>query len=97
MTAPRHPPPWGSTVNNEWLRQFFADLLEVPVERPMVTETTTFGAAYRAGLHLGLFGSTDEIAGRWQCERRFEQGMDETTHARLIEGLRAAVARIRTH
>jgi len=86
----------GGMVANDWLCQFLADLLDVPVERPQVTETTALGAAYLAGLQFGLFRSIDEITERWQCEQRFEPRMDESTRSGLIEGWSAAVRRIRT-
>jgi len=86
----------GGMVANDWLCQFLADLLDVPVERPRVTETTTLSAAYLAGLQFGLFRSIGEITERWQCAQRFEPRMDEATRSGLIEGWSAAVTRIRT-
>ena len=51
--------------------QFQADLLGIPVLRPQVTETTALGAAYLAGLAIGLFKNLDELSALWQVERRF--------------------------
>jgi len=67
--------------------------LDVPVERPAVTETTALGAAYLAGLEIGLYPSRDAIAGQWQCERRFEPSMDQDRRATLYAGWRDAVRR----
>ncbi|MDD5030053.1 MAG: glycerol kinase GlpK [Rhodoferax sp.] len=64
----------GACVNN-LLMQFQADLLGIPVVRPLVTETTALGAAYLAGLATGVFQSTAELAALWQAERRFEPAM----------------------
>lgn len=62
----------GGASNNDMLMQFQADLLGVPVVRPAVTETTALGAAYLAGLAVGFWGSTSEIASQWRVEKRFE-------------------------
>ena len=55
--------------------QFQADLLDVPVVRPKVLETTALGAAYLAGLTVDLWKSRDELASHWKAERRFEPRM----------------------
>jgi len=61
----------GGACVNDLLMQFQADLLGIPVLRPKVTETTALGAACLAGLGCGLYAGTDELASRWQVERRF--------------------------
>jgi glycerol kinase len=80
----------GGATANDLLMQFQADLLGVPVVRPKVTETTALGAAYLAGLAVGFWNSTDEVAENWQIDRRFEPVMprDEAT-ARLRQWDRA--------
>jgi len=60
----------GASVNN-LLMQFQADLLGIPVVRPKVVETTALGAAYLAGLAVGVYKGLDELAAQWQAERRF--------------------------
>jgi glycerol kinase len=60
----------GACVNN-LLMQFQADLLGIPVVRPAVTETTALGAAYLAGLHVGLYASLTELSDQWRAERTF--------------------------
>ena len=82
----------GAAVNDELL-QFQADLLGVPVERPMVTETTALGAAFLAGLAVGFWSGTDEIAATWVLDRRFEPQMPAADRGRLLRGWRAAVGR----
>ena len=57
---------------NDGLLQFQADLLDVTVVRPQVTETTALGAAYLAGLAVGFWDSTDTLARHWRVDRRFE-------------------------
>jgi len=84
----------GGAAANDLLAQFQADLLGIPVLRPRVTETTALGAAYLAGLAAGVWQSTDELARRWQLERRFEPAMPPDRRSALYEGWRKAVARI---
>jgi glycerol kinase len=60
----------GACVNN-LLMQMQADLLGIPVVRPAVTETTALGAAYLAGLHVGVFSDLADLAQRWRAERTF--------------------------
>jgi glycerol kinase len=84
----------GGATRNDFLCQFQADLLGVPVVRPVVTETTSLGAAYLAGLAVGFWANRDEIASQWQVERRFEPRMRESERARLYDGWREAVQRV---
>jgi len=76
----------GGAARNDFLMQFQADILGVPVVRPRVTETTALGAAYLAGLAVGYWSSTDEIARLWQSERRFEPTMSDAQRNELIHG-----------
>ena len=73
----------GGASANDLMMQFQADILGVPVVRPRITETTALGAAYLAGLAVGYWKSTDEIARQWQVDRRFEPQMEETTRCLL--------------
>ena len=86
----------GGMAVNDWFAQFLADQLELPVERPVVTETTALGAAYLAGLTAGVFASTEDIAARWQSERRFAPAGDAGERERRYAGWRDAVARVVT-
>jgi len=83
----------GGAVVNNFLMQFQADTLGVPVERPVVNETTALGAAYLAGLATGFWRSTREIAGFRACERVFSPAMPEDARQALYAGWRKAVAR----
>ena len=85
----------GGMVANDWLMQFLADILEVPVERPVITETTALGAAYLAGLEAGLYPSIEEISGHWKRERRFEPSLGPDRRQRLYAGWLEAVGRVR--
>lgn len=80
----------GGASRNDFLMQFQADLLGVPVIRPAITETTALGAAYLAGLAVGFWKSTGDIEARWKVERRFEPRMSrETAASRMHEWSRA--------
>jgi glycerol kinase len=83
----------GGMVANDWLAQCLADILDLPVDRPAVMETTALGAAYLAALQAGLFTSLDDIANRWHRERRFEPNMDAEYRANLLASWRTAVTR----
>ena len=86
----------GGMVRNDWVMQFLADILNVPVERPVVTETTALGAAMCAGLGVGLFSSTDEVAQNWQSDRVFRPMMKDEQREPLYAGWRAAVKRVQS-
>ncbi len=83
----------GGMVANDWVMQFLADILDLPIERPRVLETTALGAAYLAGLQAGIFGSTDEIAERWRLDARFQPAMAEKTRTQNISGWEDALRR----
>lgn len=85
----------GGMVVNDWLVQFLADILQLEVERPIVTETTALGVAMLAALQSGLYGSLEELSGTWQRAAHFEPGMKEQEADRLYKGWLRAVAGIR--
>ncbi len=80
----------GATANN-FLMQFQSDLLNVPVERPVVLETTALGAAYLAGLAVGFWKDKKEIEENWAIDRTFQVQMDDNTRTRCYNGWRKAV------
>ena len=83
----------GGAAGNDLLMQFQADVLGVPVVRPVVTETTALGAAYLAGLAVGYWRSCEEIAAQWQVERRFEPLMKTDEREQRLRDWRRAVQR----
>jgi len=83
----------GGMVVNDLLMQFQADILATPVVRPKVKETTALGAAYAAGLAVGLFASTDELASHWALDRRWEPTMDQESRETLYRFWKKAVTR----
>ena len=83
----------GGMVASDWTMQRLADLLDAPVDRPRVLETTALGAAYLAGLKAGVFPAPAEFATRWALERRFTPGMAEGERTRKLALWRDAVRR----
>ena len=83
----------GGMVANELLMQFQADILDVPVLRPRVAETTALGAAYAAGLAVGHWSSEAELQKNWQLDRRFEPAMEAPERTRLLRAWSKAVSR----
>jgi glycerol kinase len=83
----------GGAARNDFLCQFQADILGVPVERPATTETTALGAAYLAGLATGFWRSELELKTQMKIERRFEPCMEMSRREELCEGWRRAVER----
>jgi glycerol kinase len=83
----------GGMVGNELLMQFQADLLGVPVVRPLVAETTALGAAYAAGLAVGFWSSPDEIRANWSADREWQPAMGDDERDRLYAQWKKAVTR----
>ncbi|WP_026677307.1 glycerol kinase GlpK [Fictibacillus gelatini] len=81
----------GGAVKNNFLMQFQSDILGVPVERPVVNETTALGAAYLAGIATGFWESREEIANKWKVERDFDVQMEEARREELYKGWKKAV------
>ena len=81
----------GGASVNDLLMQFQADLLGIPVVRPKVVETTALGAAYLAGLAVGVYKTLDELAAQWQVERRFLPTMSRERTAELMTRWERAV------
>jgi glycerol kinase len=84
----------GGMVANDWFCQRLADLTGLPVDRPVVTETTALGAAYLAGLGAGFFRNQRDIAARWALDRRFRPSMKKAERDRLHRGWLRAVMQV---
>lgn len=85
----------GMTASDQTM-QFVADILDAPVDRPVVMETTALGAAYLAGYQAGVCAELGNFSASWRLDRRFEPVMDAVTRAKKWAGWQAAVARVRT-
>lgn len=81
----------GATVN-EYLMQFQADILDCIVERPADIETTSLGAAYMAGLGVGIWKSTEELKEIWKCDKRYYPNMEPEKREELYNGWKRAVS-----
>lgn len=84
----------GGAVANDFLMQFQADILGIPVERPVVAETTALGAAYLAGLATGYWRDAEEVSSLWRLGARFEPKMDAGKRDRLYSDWKDAVRRV---
>lgn len=86
----------GGMVRNDWVMQFLADLLNVPIGRPVVVETTALGAAIAAGLGVGIIPDLKAASANWQQEREFAPEMLEADREKLYAGWKTAIGRIRS-
>ena len=83
----------GGAVANNFLMQFQADMLGVPVDRPVATETTALGAAFLAGLAVGFWKDREEIKAAWRLDRTFQPAMAPDLRAKYYAGWQRAVER----
>lgn len=83
----------GGASNNNFLMQFQADIMNMMVRRSKIFETTALGAAYLAGLAVGVWSSLDEIRNNWSFEKEFQSEMDDDTRSELIKKWHQAVSR----
>jgi glycerol kinase len=83
----------GGMAASDVAMQFLADIIDAPVDRPAVMETTALGAAYLAGLAAGVCPGLDGLAASWRRDRRFEPRMDPALRARKWAGWQDAVRR----
>ena len=83
----------GGMVASDWTMQFLADVLDAPVDRPVILETTALGAAWLAGAKAGVWPGMEEFAAGWAKDQRFEPQMDAAERKRKIKGWDVAVRR----
>ncbi len=95
LTAPTELRVDGGMVANDWFCQSLADILGRPIARPAATETTSLGAAFAAGLTVGLFKSTDDVEAIWRLDRNFDPETSADWRDRRYAGWQAAVKRAR--
>ncbi|MED3553422.1 glycerol kinase GlpK [Cytobacillus praedii] len=81
----------GGAVKNDFLMEFQSDILNVPVERPIINETTALGAAYLAGLAVGYWKNADEISNQWAIDKSYKPSMEEESRKNLYNGWKKAV------
>jgi glycerol kinase len=83
----------GGMVANKFLMQFQADIMGIPVDVPVITETTALGAAYLAALGIGEFSSLDDLSSHWKLGQRFEPHMGQDQRESLLHDWHRAVER----
>jgi glycerol kinase len=80
-------------IKNNLLMQFQADIIGVPVIRPVVAETTALGAAYAAGLAVGFWSTLDELRSNWQEDSRWTPQLSDEESARQLRNWKKAVTK----
>jgi glycerol kinase len=83
----------GGMSASDWTMQFVADVLDAPVDRPVVRETTALGVAFLAGWQAGVYQGPEDFARTWSLDRRFEPAMTAAVRERRCKGWRDALAR----
>ena len=83
-------------VNNDWLSQYLANILDIAVQRPSQTETTALGAAYLAGLQSGYYESLNDLTANWQQDREFTPAMPAAVRDDVVAGWADAIRRTRS-
>ena len=84
----------GGMTASDWMLQFLADILDCPVDRPPLLETTALGAAWLAGLQAGLYPQADRFMQGWECQQRFLPRMDHGERQSRCQGWERALARV---
>ena len=83
----------GGMVKNNWFSQFLSDIINVKVLRPKVDETTALGAAFMAGLKIGVYKSLKDISKNWSLDKKFSPKMKNLDRRKLIFGWQKAIKR----
>ncbi len=83
----------GGMVMNNWFSQFLSDVVKVGVLRPKVRETTALGAAFMAGLQIGVYQSLKDISKNWSLDKKFTPKMNNNNRIRLLKGWSKAIKR----
>jgi len=83
----------GGMVKNSWFSQFLSDVLNIKVYRSQIDETTALGAAFMAGLHIGVFKSLSDISRKWKLDRKFTPKIKNSERLNLLKGWSQAMRR----
>ena len=84
-------------VMNNWFSQFLSDIVNVKVLRPKVQETTALGAAFMAGLQIGVYKSLKDISKNWHLDKKFSPKMKNHLRNKLLKGWLASIKKILTN
>jgi len=83
----------GGMVKNNWFSQFLSNVIDTKVIRPKVQETTALGAAFMAGLKIGVYKSLSDISKKWKIDKRFSPNIDKLSRIKLLKGWEQAIKR----
>ena len=83
----------GGMVKNNWFSQFLSDIINIRVDRSRVKETTALGAAYMAGLKIGVYKSLNDISKNWRINKRFSPNIDKIERLKLLKGWAQAITK----
>jgi glycerol kinase len=86
----------GGMVKNDWLAQFLSDMLQLPLDRPAITETSALGVAYLVGLQARIYSSLEQISALWSCKKHFSPQLSVARRDHLYAGWLEALNRILT-
>ena len=86
----------GGMVANDWLVETLSGIIDLPIDRPKIMETTALGAAYLAGLQAGLYENLGEVSANWQREAAFTPGMEPKDRETQLAGWHASVKKVLT-
>tara|TARA_B100001971_G_C17907779_1_gene391270 strand:- start:289 stop:597 length:309 start_codon:yes stop_codon:yes gene_type:complete len=81
----------GGMVKNNWFLKFLSDIINVRVDRSRIKETTALGAAFMAGLKIGVYKSLDDISKNWQVNKRFSPNINKMERLKLLKGWSQAI------
>jgi glycerol kinase len=84
----------GGLVSNGFMCQYLSDILDKPVELPLITETTALGAAYLAGLHAGLYKDLDDVSRKWQLDKRYQADMPADRRTEALAGWKKSIGQV---
>jgi glycerol kinase len=83
----------GGMVSNNWFLQFLSDILNIKVIRPKINETTALGAAFMAGLKIGVYKSLKDISKKWKIDKKFNPKIKKSSRIKLLKGWAQAIKR----
>ena len=83
----------GGMSASDWTMQFLANIIGAPVDRPKMLETTAFGVAWLAGMHVGFYPKIKEFSGSWSKDKTFESQMNDQVRQSLVNGWKLAIKR----
>jgi len=87
----------GGMVHNDWMVQYLSGVLDLPIDRPRVMETTALGAAYLAALQAGLYSSLNDVAKNWKAQASFQPKLSSADRDKALLGWNRAVGKTLSH